>query len=93
MSVIIPVLISGLNRKQISIQAPIENELLQIISHQILKDIPDNIRKASFFTLMADECTDSANQEQLVICFQHVDNNYSFDVHEDFIGLFKLNYQ
>ena len=37
---------------------------------------------------MADECTDSANNEQLVICFRWVD--HKLEVHEDFVGLYSI---
>lgn len=33
---------------------------------------------------MADEVTDSANREQVVICFRSVDEQ--FEAHEDFVG-------
>ena len=39
---------------------------------------------------MADESADLVNEEQLVIYFRSVDNN--FEIHEDFIGL-HIHYQ
>ena len=36
---------------------------------------------------MTDECIGSANKEQLVICFRHVDENV--DVHGEFVGLYE----
>ena len=38
-----------------------------------------------FYTIMADEITDSSNKEQFVACFRWVDDE--LEVHEDFIGL------
>ena len=38
---------------------------------------------------MADETTDIANEEQLVICFRWVDEALS--IHEDFIGLHSMS--
>ena len=37
---------------------------------------------------MADETTDAANKEQLVIVYRWIDDE--FGVHEDFVGLHKL---
>ena len=47
--------------------------------------IGDSIRDAGYFTLEADEVTDSSNKEQLIICLRWVDNH--FDSHEEFICL------
>ena len=51
----------------------------------ILRSVVRNIGDR-FFTIMCDECTDSSNGEQLVICLHWVDN--CLEVHEDFIGLY-----
>ncbi len=61
-----------------------QNELLQLISLAIQRDIMSNIHVSNYFTIMADECTDSANKEQVVICLRWVD--HKLEVHEDFIG-------
>ena len=42
----------------------------------------------SFFSIMADECTDIANKEQIVICIRWVDNTLTD--YEDVIGLTPL---
>ena len=36
--------------------------------------------------MMADECVDIANQEQLAVCFRYVDD--ALVVHEEFVGLY-----
>ena len=56
------------------------------MSHTILRKIAEQIHKAEYFTLMADECVDIANQEQLAVCFRYVDD--SLMVHEEFMGLY-----
>ena len=38
---------------------------------------------------MADEATDSANKEELVLCFQWVDDGLK--VHKEFIGLYQIS--
>ena len=44
--------------------------------------------KVLTFSLMADECVDVSNKEQLVICLRWVD--HCLDVHEDFLGLYHI---
>ena len=38
---------------------------------------------------MADECTNSANKEELVLCFRWVDDHLA--VHEEFIGVYQIS--
>ena len=58
-------------------------------SLEILRNIVADLQNASFFTIMADECTDSANKEELVLCFHWVDDH--LEVHEEFIGLYQIS--
>ena len=67
----------------------IQNELLKVMALSILREIAANLSKSSFFSIMADECTDSSNKEQLVICIRWIDDH--LDPHEDFIGLYKVD--
>ena len=48
-----------------------------------------DLQNACFFTIMADECTDSANEEELVLCFRWVDDH--LEVHKEFIGLYQIS--
>ena len=66
----------------------IQNELIQLMSLSILRSIASSVQGAYFFTLMADECVDVSNKEQLVICLRWVD--CYLDVHEDFLGLYHI---
>ena len=63
-----------------------QNEIISIMALQ-LREIASSIQKARFFTLMADEETDAANKEQVVICLRSVDDD-NFICNEDFIGLY-----
>ena len=47
-----------------------------------------DIKNTKYFTIMADESADISNEEQLVICFRWVDDD--FEIHEDFVGLHPL---
>lgn len=51
----------------------------------MLREISENIQKATFFTIMTDETADISNKEQLVACIRWIDDNFA--VHEDFIGM------
>ena len=42
-----------------------QNELLTLMSKEILHDLLANIRKSPFFAIIADEYTDISNKEQL----------------------------
>ena len=55
----------------------------------VLRNISEAIQKASYFSIMADEVTDSANKEQVVVCFRIVDEH--FDAHEEFVGLYQVD--
>ena len=57
------------------------DELMKIVACSHLSKIGDSIRDAGYFTLEADEVTDSSNKEQLIICLKWVDNH--FDPHEE----------
>ena len=53
-------------------QTPLHRRIYRM-ALKLLGDITKRIRKAKFFTLMADEATDAGNKEQLVIVFRWVD--------------------
>lgn len=79
-----------LTRKNDKYTSPdIQNELLKIMVQMIVREISDNIRKSLYFALMADETTDVANKEQLVVCLRWIDQ--ALDVHEDFTGLYQID--
>ena len=63
----------------------IQNELLSIMSLNILRKIASSLQQARYFAIMADEVTDASNKEQLVVCFRSVDDH--FQPTEDFVGL------
>ena len=67
----------------------VQNEILQLMALEILRNIAADLHNASFFTIMADECTDSANKEELVLCFRWIDDH--LEAHEEFIGLYQIS--
>jgi hypothetical protein len=68
--------------------ADVQNELLQIMSHSVVRNIVQEIAKSRFFASTADESTEIAGKQQLTIILRHVDD--SFEIHEDFIGLHEV---
>uniref|UniRef100_H3A554 HAT C-terminal dimerisation domain-containing protein n=1 Tax=Latimeria chalumnae TaxID=7897 RepID=H3A554_LATCH len=66
----------------------INNELIQLISLDILQRLLEKIHEAGFYSILADETCDTVNKKQLVVLFHWVDEEYT--IHEDFIGLVDL---
>lgn len=67
----------------------IQNECLQLLSIQLLRDLNNRIKKSACYSVMADECTDASNKEQFTICMRWVDEE--LQDHEDFIGLYQVD--
>ena len=51
-----------------------QNQLIQICENIIRNKILRNIRAAKFYSVIADEATDSANDEQLSISIRYLNN-------------------
>ena len=64
----------------------IQNEILALMATTILRVVAGRLQHADFFTIMADECVDCSNNEQLVVCFRYVDDDFA--VHVEFLGLY-----
>ena len=85
-----PMIKQNLEKKTDKYTSPqIQNEILSVLAIQILRDIGNSIRSTPYYSLMADEVTDSSNREQVVICLRWVDEN--LEPQEDFIGLYKVD--
>ena len=67
----------------------IQNECLLLLSSHILRSVVSKIRESGCFTIMADECSDVSNKEQLTICIRWVDKHLKD--HESFIGLYQVD--
>ena len=65
----------------------IQNEILSLMAHEIVRDLSDEIREM-FFATICDECTDVSNKEQLTICLRWVDDY--LESHEHFMGFCEL---
>ena len=79
-------ILDWMKRKTDKYTAPyVQNEILKVMSHSVLRQISSTFRSAKFLAVMIDETTDISNKEQVVVCFRHVDENLMG--HEGFVGL------
>ena len=89
-SISFPELKSWIAKKTDKYTSPvIQNECMQIMALNIIRDIANKICEGLCFSVMADKCTDISNKEQFTICFRWVDSN--LQDHEDFIGLYEVD--
>jgi hypothetical protein len=65
----------------------IQNEILLLFSHNIIRSIADKIRHSGHFAVIVDGTQDASKKEQLSICMRYVDEE--FVPCEEFIGLFE----
>ena len=85
-----PRILNWIKKKSDKYTSPqIQNEIIKLFAFQVLREIATAMHTAPFFTIMVDETTDVSNREQVVICIRWVSK--IFDVHEDFIGLYKVD--
>ena len=65
----------------------IQNELIILLGNQVRESIVDSCRKAKFFAVIADECTDSSTKEQMSLCIRFLDKTDGcIEVREEFVG-------
>ncbi|XP_071817210.1 zinc finger MYM-type protein 1-like [Apostichopus japonicus] len=65
-----------------------QEEIMQMLSHSIIRDIVKDIRGHVVFAVMVDGTQDINGTEQESICFRSVDDE--LNVREDFIGLYEM---
>ena len=63
----------------------IQNELISVVGDAIREEIISEVLSAQFYSIIADEVTAVANQEQLSLCVRYVHNNCIQEVFVDFI--------
>lgn len=51
----------------------IQNELINLCGQQVKQSIIAECRRATFYTLLLDECADVSNTEQISLCLRYVD--------------------
>ena len=64
----------------------IQNELISCCGEIVRKKIVGDVRKANFFSILADGSTDCSNKEQMAFIVRFVDEKS--EIREDFLGFF-----
>ena len=62
----------------------IQNELIEICGDMVIEELVDDVKKAKFFSLLADEATDCSNTEQMAVVLRFIDE--SLKIREDYLG-------
>lgn len=75
-----------LRRPKPFVSSDVQNEILQLLSHDVLRNIVKNINKSPYFSIIADQTTDSGKMEQLSICIRYIDDLQPV---EQFVGLYE----
>ena len=68
----------------------IQNQIVTVLSDQVINHIVEKVRSAKWYTVIADEVTDVANREQLTIVLRYVDST-TYVVREDLVGFFECD--
>ena len=63
-----------------------QNDLINIMSKQLLRKKLYDVNRSKMFSLMCDEYTDVSNKQKLSICGRWIDD--SLNPHEDFLGIY-----
>ncbi len=66
-----------------------QNEILELLSHTVLRGIVEKVRSARFFGSICDEVCDLAMVEQLSVCVRFCDDD--FNVHESWLCFAQLD--
>ena len=56
--------------------AKIQNDMISLIGKIIQQNIVDKIKKAGFFSIIADETMDISRLEQISLCVRYVTNDF-----------------
>ena len=84
-----PSLMVWFNKKQ-NWNSPVhQNEILNMFSHSIVRQLVSEINKASVFSVIMDGTQDISGDEQESVCIRYVDEN--FVSHEVFVGFYKAD--
>jgi hypothetical protein len=84
----IPELRKFLSRRMTFLSRDTQNELLQLMANNVLRQILDRIKRAQFFSIIVDETTDSSIKEQVSISVRYINND--LQPVEEFLGLYDV---
>ena len=87
-----PQLREWLQRKESFTHHDIQNEILRLISHDVLREVVREVHGSGqdcFFSIIVDGKQDDSGAEQESICIRNVDDE--FQVYEEFIGFYEYS--
>ncbi|MGH0130261.1 UNVERIFIED_CONTAM: hypothetical protein FKN15_015603, partial [Acipenser sinensis] len=64
----------------------VQNEILRIMAHNVLRAIVADVTEVTFFSIVVDETVDILQNEQLSLCLRYVNN--ALESCEDFAGFY-----
>ena len=59
---------------------------MEVIGNSIHNDVVDEVKKAKFYSVIADEVTDSANKEELSLALRYILDGSIKEVFVDFVS-------
>uniref|UniRef100_A0A1X7VGF4 DUF4371 domain-containing protein n=1 Tax=Amphimedon queenslandica TaxID=400682 RepID=A0A1X7VGF4_AMPQE len=68
----------------------IQNELISVVGQKIQKEILDEVKRAHFYSVIADEVTDAANKEELSLVLRYFTEDGNKEVFVDFIEVERI---
>ena len=84
-----PAMMGWLNKKTNWTSPIYQNEILNMFSHSIIRQLISDIVEAGVFSVIMDGTQDISGEEQESVCIRYVDDN--FVSHEVFVGFYKAN--
>ena len=72
------------------ISPDIQNQVIQVLGDHILNKILINVKEAKYFSVIADEVTDSSNKEQLAVVLRYV-NPTDNRIREDLVSFLECS--
>ena len=83
----VPEVVSWLRRRDNWLSDTIQNELIEMLAHTLLRDVVSEVRKSPFFSIIADGTTDVDGKEQFSISLRFVSDELA--PNEFFVGFYQ----
>ena len=83
----VPGLQEWMERKVNMTHSDIQNEILEMYSHSVVRNIVKQIQETDSFAVIVDGTQDISRKEQMSICIRYVDKDLC--PHEEFLGLYE----
>lgn len=85
----VPILAQWIAKRDNWLSSDIQNEIIQMLAHNLQRSLISDIKTSEFVGLIADGTTDVSGHEQFTICLRTADITHgSVDIRETYIGMF-----